>query len=148
MIQTLLSKRDGAYGNNHYLFRWRREISASDLQEALLPLRKTFGLPQKLQILERGPSGRVIALQISGRRHESPIILRLDAIRRRFRTLPSTLFWVRKVKEGVWEFIGGGFGHGAGLSQAGASELALRGWTTEEILQHYYPGTINGTLQD
>ncbi|WP_041391271.1 SpoIID/LytB domain-containing protein [Prochlorococcus marinus] len=147
MIQTLLAKRDGAYGNNHYLFRWRRKISASELQEALLPLRKKFGRPQKLQILERGPSGRVIALEISGRRNESPIILRRDAIRRRLRSLPSTLFWLRKLKEGGWEFIGGGFGHGAGLSQAGATDLALRGWSTQNILKHYYPGTTYESLR-
>jgi SpoIID/LytB domain protein len=39
---------------------------------------------------------------------------------------------------------GGGFGHGAGLSQAGAIDLARRGWSSERILGHYYPGT---TLQ-
>ena len=35
----------------------------------------------------------------------------------------------------------GGFGHGAGLSQAGAVDLAGRGWSLERILSHYYPGT-------
>ena len=44
-------------------------------------------------------------------------------------------------EEGVWEFSGGGFGHGAGLSQAGAFDLALRGWTARKILKYYYPGT-------
>ncbi|MFZ9463387.1 MAG: hypothetical protein ACO262_07240, partial [Vulcanococcus sp.] len=38
-------------------------------------------------------------------------------------------------------FEGGGFGHGAGLSQAGAIDLAGRGWSLERILSHYYPGT-------
>jgi SpoIID/LytB domain protein len=37
--------------------------------------------------------------------------------------------------------VGGGFGHGAGLSQAGAIDLARRGWTLRAILEHYYPGT-------
>ena len=30
---------------------------------------------------------------------------------------------------------------GAGLSQAGAIDLALRGWTARKILKYYYPGT-------
>jgi SpoIID/LytB domain protein len=37
--------------------------------------------------------------------------------------------------------VGGGYGHGAGLSQAGAIDLAARGWSMERILQRYYPGT-------
>jgi SpoIID/LytB domain protein len=40
----------------------------------------------------------------------------------------------------VWLFDGGGFGHGAGLSQAGAIDLASRGWSSERILRHYFPG--------
>jgi SpoIID/LytB domain protein len=39
----------------------------------------------------------------------------------------------------VWRVEGGGFGHGAGLSQAGAIDLAARGWTLEQILNRYYP---------
>jgi SpoIID/LytB domain protein len=32
-------------------------------------------------------------------------------------------------------------GHGVGLSQTGAQNLAKLGWTTDKILQFYYPGT-------
>ena len=44
------------------------------------------------------------------------------------------------------QVVGGGFGHGAGLSQAGAIDLAWRGWPVERILSHYYPGTVYGPL--
>ena len=69
-------------------------------------------------------------------------MLRLDAIRRTLRQLPSTLFVVRQQAPGLWLFDGGGFGHGAGLSQAGAIDLASRGWSRQQILEHYYPGTV------
>jgi stage II sporulation protein D len=37
--------------------------------------------------------------------------------------------------------IGRGFGHGVGLCQHGAGQLARRsGWSVEAILSHYYPG--------
>ncbi len=39
-----------------------------------------------------------------------------------------------------YEFIGGGFGHGVGLSQTGAYNLADIGKTSTEILEFYYPG--------
>ena len=33
-----------------------------------------------------------------------------------------------------------GYGHGVGMSQYGANELAKRGLGAAEILAHYYPG--------
>lgn len=36
---------------------------------------------------------------------------------------------------------GRGFGHGVGMCQTGAVELAKRGWTFRQILKHYYSGT-------
>ena len=38
-------------------------------------------------------------------------------------------------------FYGSGWGHGLGLSQWGAYGLATRGWTSNEILTHFYSGT-------
>lgn len=35
-----------------------------------------------------------------------------------------------------------GYGHGVGLSQNGANGMAKEGKTYEEILAHYYPGTV------
>ncbi|MGD1902737.1 MAG: SpoIID/LytB domain-containing protein [Geitlerinemataceae cyanobacterium] len=40
-----------------------------------------------------------------------------------------------------YEFVGGGFGHGVGLSQTGAYNLADIGKSGREILEFYYPGT-------
>ena len=42
-------------------------------------------------------------------------------------------------------FSGHGWGHGVGMSQYGAWGLALHGYTYQQILQHYYPGTTIGT---
>ena len=36
------------------------------------------------------------------------------------------------------ELVGGGYGHGNGMSQCGAAELALKGLDYEEILEYYY----------
>ncbi|HEX2404013.1 MAG TPA: SpoIID/LytB domain-containing protein [Acidimicrobiia bacterium] len=40
-----------------------------------------------------------------------------------------------------WEFDGGGWGHGVGLSQFGALGQAQDGRNSTQILQHYYTGT-------
>ena len=86
----------------------------------------------------RGPSGRVLNLALIGTTGQWT--LTRDQIRRRLRALPSTLFVIEPQAPGLWRFEGGGFGHGAGLSQAGAIDLAGRGWSSEQILSRYFPG--------
>lgn len=79
---------------------------------------------------------------------EPPIILKLNdgSIRENFSMLPSSFAVIetRKGSDGFVDSItikGGGFGHGAGMSQYGAYGLALSGYTFDMILSHYYPGT-------
>ena len=45
-------------------------------------------------------------------------------------------------ENGVFTFTTHGYGHGVGMSQVGADWLARQGATAEEILLHYYPGTV------
>jgi SpoIID/LytB domain protein len=45
-----------------------------------------------------------------------------------------------KVLKG-YRFVGGGLGHGVGMSQTGAYRLGKLGWTNDRILSFYYPGT-------
>lgn len=123
-LRSLLADGNGAYGADHPRFRWRRWLQA-----------------RRLLVLERGPSGRVLSLAVEA--VGAPrLVLQRDAIRRRFPQLPSTLF--EPIWEGGdrWRLEGGGFGHGVGLSQAGALDLARRGWSVSRILEHYYPGTV------
>lgn len=58
--------------------------------------------------------------------------------------LPSAFFAISTVKDGGQltgiKLIGGGFGHGAGMSQNGAKELANLGYDAKKILEFYYEG--------
>ena len=56
-----------------------------------------------------------------------------------WKLLPSTSFGV-EVVEGEAVLRGSGFGHGVGLSQWSALEMALKGKKYTEILSHFYPG--------
>ena len=40
--------------------------------------------------------------------------------------------------------VGHGWGHGVGLAQYGAYGYALHGWSSDEIVAHYFPGTDLG----
>ena len=52
--------------------------------------------------------------------------------------LPSNNFFMRE-KNNVVEIKGTGYGHGVGMCQFGAKELAERGFTYRQILSHYFP---------
>jgi len=145
-VASLLAQREGAYGSAHPRFRWTRTLTASGIRQALGASAAGLKGPLRLDVLERGRSGRVLALQVSGTDAGAPVVLKLDRIRRTIRRLPSTLFVIEPQGDQRWLVRGGGFGHGAGLSQAGAIDLAWRGWSTERILDHYYPGTVYGPL--
>lgn len=43
---------------------------------------------------------------------------------------------------------GGGYGHGVGMSQCGADAMARYGYSCEEIIEEYYPGTTLGFIYD
>jgi stage II sporulation protein D len=45
-------------------------------------------------------------------------------------------------------YRGAGWGHGAGLCQIGALGMSLKGYSTEQILKHYYPGVTYEKIYD
>ena len=58
--------------------------------------------------------------------------------------LPSAFFTIEETKDAQGNLesitlLGGGNGHGVGLSQDGAKGMAEHGYTYKEILNHYYP---------
>lgn len=59
--------------------------------------------------------------------------------------LPSAFFIITPVQEGEnmigYEICGGGFGHGAGMSQNGAKCMAEAGYTAQQILEFFYKGS-------
>ncbi len=116
-------------------FFWSYEITKRDLAAALRE--RGIGGPSRpeVEVLERGPSGRVKRIRIGDAALASGDLRQLlggAAIR-------STLFEVRESADAV-RFLGSGSGHGVGLSQWGALALAEKGESYREILAHYYPG--------
>lgn len=58
--------------------------------------------------------------------------------------LPSGFFVIESVKKNgnvvSYVLVGGGFGHGVGMSQNGAAAMAKKGYSCEEILLFFYEG--------
>ena len=106
-----------------------------------------------IEPLERGESGRIYRLRISGDKRTIVVGKELEIRRILSEThLKSSAFEAvclddqgREVApDGDWCTVrlnGNGWGHGVGLCQIGAAVMASEGYTYKEILEHYYPGT-------
>lgn len=66
---------------------------------------------------------------------------------RRLLGLKSTAFVITAIGDTV-TVTTKGFGHRVGMSQYGADAMALAGSTYEDILSHYYPGTLLQTYSN
>ncbi len=122
-------------------YHWRVRYTSGELSE--LVRRRTgteLGTVTGLTPLERGDSGRIVRLKISGTKGELVVGKEL-AVRRALSEshLKSSNFEVTKDGD---NFIldGRGWGHGVGLCQIGAAVMASKGYGYKEILKHYYRG--------
>ena len=99
-----------------------------------------FGTIVALEAVERGPSGRIKYLRITGTLREEVIGKEL-AIRKALSSshLKSSAFEIEKTPDG-FTFKGRGWGHGVGLCQIGAAAMAAQGYDYRQILSHYYVG--------
>lgn len=114
--------------------RFSLEEAAQLLQQAFPALDVTPEILQKtLVIASHTDTGRVESLllgngQVDGTDFRAALGLR------------STLFTFTMDGESI-TFHQTGYGHGVGMSQAGANRMAADGNSYEGILSHYYPGT-------
>jgi len=127
-------------------FRWEVHYGREELESLLR--RKSgvdFGVLQDLVPLERGPSGRIVRLRIEGSKRTMTVGKELEIRRWLSEThLYSSAFVVSAVRDGAgtpirFSLRGAGWGHGVGLCQIGAAVMAVKGFTAEAILQHYFP---------
>lgn len=62
--------------------------------------------------------------------------------------VPSNFYYVKKdTSSGLYILKGGGYGHGVGMSQNGANELAKLGYTAAQIISHYYNGAVLSSVE-
>lgn len=119
-------------------YRWTVTRPVAELEKLLAAL--PVGRVRSIDVLERGISGRARAIKVTGARG-SEVIRGELRIRQLFGGLRSSLFVV-EVKDGAATFRGAGYGHGVGLCQTGAIGMAEAGKSHQEILRHYYQGSV------
>ncbi len=125
----------GRSSRSRSTFRWEKSLTIAQLDE-LVAKQYNIGTVTAITVLHRGVSGRVNKLELVGAKGRATVHGEL-VIRRLFGGLKSSLFQV-SLKDSQWVFTGGGFGHGVGMCQIGAMEMAKDGKTAMEILDFYY----------
>ncbi|HCQ72128.1 MAG TPA: amidase, partial [Rikenellaceae bacterium] len=123
-------------------YRWRTEYSRAEVSD-LIHRRSgiDFGTVRDLVPIERGPSGRLKRLKVIG--DKKSMVIGKELIIRRWLSdshLKSSAFDVKWIGDQLI-LDGAGWGHGVGLCQIGAAVMASRGYSYDQILFHYYPGS-------
>ena len=131
----------------------------------------TIGELVDIEVISRGEGGNITVLQIVGTQNTIRILTEFNiriliapfnrvegandiALHRNdgtivtnFSMMPSSFFTIERLTDGDGNiisvrFIGGGFGHGVGLSQYGAIGKLNRGYSVVEVMEHFYTGAV------
>jgi len=127
-------------------YRWKVEYSPEELTDLVKArLGVDVGIIRNLEPLDRGPSGRIYRLKITGDKDYIVIGKELEIRRALSRSHLYSSAFVVDVENGRFVLRGAGWGHGVGLCQIGAAVMASVGKSYREILSHYYRGTSVST---
>ncbi|MCR4956272.1 MAG: SpoIID/LytB domain-containing protein [Lachnospiraceae bacterium] len=119
---------------------------------------KHLGKPKSLEVTKRSDGGGILELVIHYKKGKvrlkneytiryclaacgAKVTLQDHSISSGSLLLPSAVFYVKSVEKGKVQLRGGGFGHGLGMSQNCANEMAKEGMGYKKILKTFYPGT-------
>ena len=152
-------------------YRWTKEWGAKELEDVLkitlsaqsktgfvhpfVRDREEIGKIKDIAVLKRGPSGKIMEVEIITTKG-CYVVSKELVIRRVFQkdgvSLPSANVVFEKKLDNLGNVqsiiaYGGGFGHGVGMSQFGAGYMATKlNQDYYNILRHYYTGINLGTI--
>ena len=129
-------------------YRWTVQYTKEELSDIIRERSGIdFGEILDLVPIKRGPSARLYEMQIVGSKRTMVIGKELEIRKWLSRShLYSSAFVVDRNEAGDFILTGAGWGHGVGLCQIGAAVMADKGYTYEQILAHYFPGSELKTI--
>jgi stage II sporulation protein D len=117
-------------------------VTKKEIAEKCLPKELQGMRVKTVEIAKTLPGGHAVELAVT--LENSSRVVRLQAaseFRRNVTAKMRSTLWDRIEDRGdsiaIW---GRGFGHGAGMCQIGAYEMAKDGKTAAQILEYYFPG--------
>jgi SpoIID/LytB domain protein len=154
-LKAFLDRQEEFNESGWKALRWQKAGSLDELQISLKKFLRfsgdittNFNAIKQLKVVKRASSGRVLEMEVTT--DTGNIFVKKDEIIDAFDPPDSTFFRLEPIynekekgKEKLltgYTFIGGGLGHGVGMSQTGSYKLARNGWTYDRILNFYYTG--------
>lgn len=142
-----------AYDSDYALFRWETTTTSEILEQKVTGI----GTVENITVKSRGAGGIAEELEIIGSDGVKSVtgqsrirtLLGSSSLTIKMKngktmtgqeTLPSAFISIEK-KGSSFRIYGGGYGHGAGMSQNGAQGMAKEGTGYRQILQFFYDGT-------
>ncbi len=142
-----------AYDSEYAMFRWETYTDSEILEQKVTGI----GEVREITVKSRGAGGVVKELEITGSEGVKTVsgqnqvrsVLGNTALKIKKKdgtemtgqdSLPSAFITVEKEGE-RFHIYGGGYGHGAGMSQNGAQGMAKQGKKYDDILSFFYDGT-------
>lgn len=130
-------------------YRWQADVLLADLENAAelaVSGRMESGAASELLVTGTDGAQRIIEGEYDIRDFlagpQTAVALQDGETIRQMELLPSAFFVMRPLYDGDvlygYHLLGGGYGHGIGMSQNGAKHMALAGMDYREILAHYY----------
>lgn len=147
--------KKGDYEKNLPWYKWEASVPVDILSDLIaLNTKKDIGLIENIEVTKRGGGDIALELEVIGEKgivtvktenkiraalggEGYEIVLNDGSVRESMELLPSAFFTIRK-KDEKFVIKGGGFGHGIGMSQNGANEMARQGADYKEILNLFY----------
>lgn len=117
------------YGKEEFLEKCRTAYPNSELTE-----------PAQVEVISRDTAGYVTQVKVAGEIYDGEQF-------RHALELPSACFTMTEMDDHV-RIVAEGMGHGFGLSQNTAEELAKEGCSYREILAYFYKGAVIGQAQN
>lgn len=162
IFRKYIMKKTKALEEEYPFFRWHTYLSEEQIKNSVYKNTDiNVGEVTKVEINKRGKGGIVSSLTIYGSLNQisivnqnqirkilnsyyAKIILNDGSVRTKMNMLPSAFIAIdNEFKNNKFigiKIYGGGFGHGSGMSQNGACQMAKEGYDFEKILKKFYSG--------
>lgn len=148
--------KDGDYEKELPWYKWKAEAPVQTVEESISRFTgKDIGTLHTVEVTGRGPGDVAIQITATGDKGSVTVetenkirtalagdyeIERQDGSKSKCsKLLPSAFITIEK-SGNTFVISGGGFGHGIGMSQNGANQMAKQGKNYREILELFYQG--------
>ncbi len=134
-------------------YKWNAYLDISEIKE------KDKGALKSIEIVKSNASGYVIELKILYEnetviltneneirsilgKYLQEVVLNNGKVRTDLSMIPSANFSIYNIADNQIVVSGGGFGHGIGMSQYGANQMAIDGISYKAIIEYYYRNVV------